>query len=174
MNQVCVVGDPDLCWDPIELALEREQEEAGMDVNLVLFKKDGSQASFSLTDEVTVMGRGHDCELRIPLKVVSRKHCQLSPNQQSVKIQDLDSRGGTFVNGKRVNNSTLKAGDYVRIGPLTFQVQIDGEPKEPSPPEPAQAAKKQARKKTTEEEADSFLGADADASDSFLAELDEL
>lgn len=146
-----------------------------MDVNLVLFKKDGSQASFSLTDEVTVMGRAHDCELRIPLKVVSRKHCQLSPNQQALKIQDLDSRCGTFVNGKRINATALKAGDYIRIGPLTFQVQIDGEPKEPKPPKPVQAAKKPpAQKKPAEEEADSFLGADADASDSFLAELDEL
>lgn len=144
-----------------------------MDVNLVLFKKDGSKASFSLTEEVTVMGRGHDCELRIPLKVVSRKHCQLSPNQQSLKIQDLDSRGGTFVNGKRVNAASLKAGDYITIGPLTFQVQIDGEPKETTPPKPAPTAKRpQAQKPLSSEDSDSFL--DADASDSFLAELDEL
>ena len=144
-----------------------------MDVNLVLFKKDGSQTSFSLTDEVTVLGRGHECELRIPLKVVSRKHCQLSPNQQSLKVQDLDSRCGTFVNGKRVNAASLNAGDYIRIGPLTFQVQIDGEPKEATPPKPSPAAKKPpARQKPVTEEADSFLG--ADASDSFLAELDEL
>ena len=144
-----------------------------MDVNLVLFKKDGSQTSFSLTDEVTVLGRGHDCELRIPLKVVSRKHCQLSPNQQSLKIQDLDSRGGTFVNGKRVNVAPLKAGDYIQIGPLTFQVQIDGEPKEATSPKPSPAAKKPpVQQKPATEEADSFLG--ADASDSFLAELDEL
>ena len=144
-----------------------------MDVNLVLFKKDGSQTSFSLTDEVTVMGRGHDCELRIPLKVVSRKHCQLSPNQQSLKIQDLDSRCGTFVNGKRVNTASIEAGDYIRIGPLTFQVQIDGEPKEATPPKTSPAAKKSpVQQKPAMEEADSFL--EADASDSFLAELDEL
>ncbi|UCE47365.1 MAG: FHA domain-containing protein [Phycisphaerales bacterium] len=141
-----------------------------MDVNLVLFKKGGSQASFSLSDGVTVMGRGHDCELRIPLKVVSRKHCQLSPNQQSLRIQDLDSRCGTFVNGKRVNNAPLKAGDYIRIGPLTFQVQIDGQPIEVTPPKPASAAKKPPA--PSAEAPDSFLG--ADASDSFLAELDEL
>jgi pSer/pThr/pTyr-binding forkhead associated (FHA) protein len=152
------------------------QEEAGMDVNLVLFKNDGSQASFSLSDGVTVLGRAHDCELRIPLNVVSRKHCQLSPNQQSLKIQDLDSRGGTFVNGNRVNGASLKAGDYITIGPLTFQVQIDGKPGEVTPPKPvrsAPAAKRPpAQKPPSEEAADSFL--EPDASDSFLAELDEL
>lgn len=142
-----------------------------MDVNLVLFKNNGSQASFSLPDGVTVLGRAHDCELRIPLKVVSRKHCQLSPNQQSLKIQDLDSRSGTFVNGKRVNAASLKAGDYVRIGPLTFQVQIDGKPSEIVPPKPAGPAPA-AKKPPSAEAADSFL--EPDASDSFLAELDEL
>ncbi|HEC02010.1 MAG TPA: FHA domain-containing protein [Phycisphaerales bacterium] len=147
-----------------------------MDVNLVLFKNDGSQASFSLPDGVAVLGRSHDCELRIPLKVVSRKHCQLSPNQQSLKIQDLDSRGGTFVNGKRINAASLKAGDYIRIGPLTFLVQIDGKPNEIVPPKPVKAApaakKPAAPKPPSEDAADSFL--EPDASDSFLAELDEL
>ncbi len=143
-----------------------------MDVNLVLFKNDGSQASFSLQDGVTVLGRAHDCELRIPLKVVSRKHCQLSPNQQSLKIQDLDSHGGTFVNGKRVNGASLKAGDYIRIGPLSFLVQIDGKPSEIVPPKPAAAKRSSTQKPPSAKAADSFL--EADASDSFLAELDEL
>lgn len=147
-----------------------------MDVNLILFKNDGSQAAFPLLDGVTVLGRSHDCELRIPLKIVSRKHCQLSPNQQSLKIQDLDSRAGTFVNGKRVNSAPVKAGDYITIGPLTFQVQIDGQPAKAVPPKPAgpaQAAKKPPAQKPRSAGADDELP-DLDASDSFLAELDEL
>jgi pSer/pThr/pTyr-binding forkhead associated (FHA) protein len=149
-----------------------------MDANLILFKNDGSKATFPLPDGVTVLGRSHDCELRVPLKVVSRKHCQLSPNKESLKIQDLDSRIGTFLNGKRVNAAQVKAGDYVRIGPLTFMVQIDGEPKEAIPPEarkPAPAAKKPQTPKTASKEAsDSFPELEPEGSDSFLAELDDL
>jgi pSer/pThr/pTyr-binding forkhead associated (FHA) protein len=147
-----------------------------MNVNLVLFKKDGSQAAFPLPDGVTVLGRSHDCELRIPLKVVSRKHCQLSPNKESVKIQDLDSRIGTFLNGKRINAATVKAGDYIKIGPVTFSLQIDGEPKEVAPPKSRKPApKKPATPKTAAEKAsDSFPEIELDGSDSFLAELDDL
>ena len=149
-----------------------------MDANLILFKNDGSQATFPLPDGVTVLGRSHDCELRVPLKVVSRKHCQLSPNKESLKIQDLDSRIGTFLNGKRINAAQVKAGDYVRIGPLTFMVQIDGEPKKAVPPEaskPAPAAKKpQTPKTATKEAAGSVPELELDDSDSFLAELDDL
>ena len=147
-----------------------------MDVNLILFKNDGSQAAFPLPDGVTVLGRSHDCELRIPLKVVSRKHCQLSPNKESLKIQDLDSRVGTFLNGKRINAASVKAGDNIRIGPLTFSVQIDGEPKEAVPPEARKGAPKkpQTPKGTAKEASDSFPELEPDGSDSFLAELDDL
>jgi pSer/pThr/pTyr-binding forkhead associated (FHA) protein len=147
-----------------------------MDVNLVLFKNDGSQAAFPLPDGVTVLGRSHDCELRIPLKVVSRKHCQLSPNKESLKIQDLDSRIGTFLNGKRINAAPVKAGDNIRIGPLTFSVQIDGEPKEAVPPEARKGAPKkpQTPKGAAKEASDSFPELEPDGSDSFLAELDDL
>ena len=149
-----------------------------MDVNLVLFKNDGSQAAFPVPEGVTVLGRSHDCELRIPLKIVSRKHCQLSPNKESLKIQDLDSRLGTFLNGKRIDAAAVKAGDYIRIGPLTFLVQIDGEPKKIVPPEsrkPAPAAKKPRTPKAGAEAAsDSFPELELDGSDSFLDELDDL
>ena len=34
-----------------------------MDVNLVLFKKNGSQKSFALPSSITTIGRRHDCDL---------------------------------------------------------------------------------------------------------------
>jgi pSer/pThr/pTyr-binding forkhead associated (FHA) protein len=149
-----------------------------MDVNLVLFKKDGSQKTFSLSSDTTVIGRRHDCDLIIPLTVVSKEHCQLSQNKEAVKIRDLDSRNGTFLNGKRINEATIRAGDYVRIGPLTFLLQIDGEPKETAPPQqdkPAPAPKKAPPPKAPADElADSFPEMELDDSDSFLAELENL
>ncbi len=147
-----------------------------MDVNLVLFKKDGAQQAFPLPSNITVIGRRHDCDLYIPLMPVSRKHCQLSQNKESLKIRDLDSRNGTFLNGKRIDEETLKAGDYIKIGPLTFLLQIDGEPKEIVPPEqakpkPAQEAPPTAKAPADE---DSFPEIELDESDSFLSELEDL
>lgn len=149
-----------------------------MDVTLVLFKKDGSQKAFSLPSNVTVVGRRHDCDLCVPLMIVSRRHCQLTVNNEAVKIRDLDSRAGTFLNGKRVSDAALKAGDYLTIGPLTFQVQIDGQPAQVAPPRPANpvpAAKKTpAPKPATDQASDSFPELELDDSDSFLAELQDI
>jgi pSer/pThr/pTyr-binding forkhead associated (FHA) protein len=144
-----------------------------MDVSLILFKKDGSQKAFSLPSNVTVIGRRHDCDLCVPLMVVSRRHCQLTLNNESVKIRDLDSQAGTFLNGERVIDGIIKAGDYLTIGPLTFQVQIDGEPKQVVPPPPAKPAPA-AKKTPAPKPSDSLPELELDDSDSFLAELQDI
>lgn len=145
-----------------------------MNANLVLLKKNGATKSVPLPGNVTVVGRRHDCDLRIPLSTISRRHCRINLNGESLEIHDLGSTWGTFVNDKRINGSaSIKAGDRLRIGPLTFVCQIDGKPEKVVPPEkPAPSAKphKVADDELAEGLDDSL--ADLDASDSFVA-LDE-
>ena len=147
-----------------------------MHANLVLFTKSGTQRIIPLPSEITILGRRHDCDLRIPMKLVSRRHCQLSKNNGDLKIRDLDSKCGTFLNGKKVSESVVNAGDYIGIGPLTFQLQIDGKPEQTSPPQPKQM---QIKPTSAPQEKKPELGlsdssAALDLSDSFMAELDEL
>src|SRR5580700_8716723 len=99
-----------------------------MQVVLVMFRADGERRSFSIVRDMTVVGRREDCDLRIPLGEVSRKHCRLIKDNETVKLEDLGSSNGTFHNGNRVREATLAAGDTVQIGPVTFMVQIDGVP----------------------------------------------
>ncbi|MHC4911888.1 MAG: FHA domain-containing protein [Planctomycetota bacterium] len=99
-----------------------------MEVNLVLFKKNGSQKAFPLPSSVTVIGRRHNCDLCIPLMSVSKKHCQLNHDEGILKIRDLGSRNGTILNGKPIDEAVVKAGDSIGIGPLAFVFQIDGKP----------------------------------------------
>jgi predicted component of type VI protein secretion system len=162
-----------------------------MDVKLILFKKNGSQKAIPLPSKVTIIGRRQDCDLRIPLMPVSRRHCQLILNNETLKIRDLGSRNGTFLNGKRIEEATAQAGDKIMIGPLTFAIQINGQPKEfVSPAQPAQKPPLQEKPKTkaaVQEPSGSFpaeptdelsgelpeLNLDED-DDSFLAELEDI
>ena len=149
-----------------------------MDANLVLLKKSGTHKAFALSDGMTIIGRRDDCHLRIPLPTVSRRHCVINLNKDSVELRDLGSRSGTFVNDERVDGqTTVKAGDYIRVGPLIFVCQINGKPekivppKKPAPPAAAKAKPKppQAKKPAADSgsQADSDLS-DLDVSDSFL------
>jgi pSer/pThr/pTyr-binding forkhead associated (FHA) protein len=101
-----------------------------MQVVLVMFRSDGERRSFSITRDVTVIGRREDCDFRIPLSDVSRKHCRLIKNsaEGALKVEDLGSSNGTYHNGQRVQEAELAAGDTLQVGPVIFVVQVDGVP----------------------------------------------
>lgn len=103
-----------------------------MNVVLVMFK-DGERRDFPIKHEDTVIGRRQDCDLRIQTGDVSRRHCLISVEEDEAVIQDLESANGTYVNGERVAEKHLTAGDRVKIGPAVFVVQIDGVPAEITP-----------------------------------------
>ena len=99
-----------------------------MGVVLVMFRPDGQRRSFSVTRDMTVIGRREDCDLRIPLGDVSRKHCRLILEGETVRVEDLGSSNGTYRNGERVQQAELAAGDTLQIGPVVFVLQVDGFP----------------------------------------------
>lgn len=98
-----------------------------MNVVLVMFK-DGERRDFPLASEKTILGRRQDCHLRIPTRDVSRQHCELLVDGTKLTVRDMGSSNGTFVNGKRIAETSLKPGDRLRVGPVTFVVQVDGKP----------------------------------------------
>ena len=99
-----------------------------MQVVLIMFRADGERRSFSLPKDTTVIGRREDCDLRIPLAEVSRKHCKFTIDGDTLTVEDMGSSNGTYVNGERVQNAAVQAGDTVQVGPCIFIVQINGVP----------------------------------------------
>jgi pSer/pThr/pTyr-binding forkhead associated (FHA) protein len=153
-----------------------------MAANLVFLSSSGDQKVFPLPSTVTVIGRRRNCDLRIPLDSISKRHCQISLEGDSLKIRDLGSRNGTFLNGKRVEEETAKAGDFIQVGPVLFALQIDGLPATIVAPSAAKGKKagkpaKAKPKADTEELTDlegsgSFAG--IDLSDGSLEDLDKI
>lgn len=72
-----------------------------------------------------LIGRGPDCNLRLPVASVSRHHCLLHLEQDAVSVTDLGSANGTFVNGQRVRSqTTLQSGDLLGVGACQFVVDL--------------------------------------------------
>ena len=67
---------------------------------------------------------------------LSREHARISVSDGVLVIEDLGSRNGTFVNGKRIEASTeLQAGDRIKVGSYDADVRAarpgpDGGPAE--------------------------------------------
>jgi predicted component of type VI protein secretion system len=117
-----------------------------MSATLITFGRKGARKEFPLSVAKTIIGRREDADIRIPLAEVSRAHCELVVRGEKVVLKDLDSSNGTFVNDRQVTDTTLKAGDRLRIGPVVFILQIDGQPADirppqaPAPPKPTAPA----------------------------------
>ena len=81
--------------------------------------------SISLPQGKFLVGREEDCHLRPNSDLVSRHHCVFTVDDFSVRLRDLGSTNGTFVNGERLKGAViLKPGDRVLIGKLDFEVVI--------------------------------------------------
>jgi len=72
-----------------------------------------------------LVGREEDCHLRPNSDLVSRHHCVFTSDEYSIRLRDLGSTNGTFVNGERIRGQViLKEGDRVVIGKLEFDVVV--------------------------------------------------
>jgi predicted component of type VI protein secretion system len=57
---------------------------------------------------------------------VSRRHAVIRPVQEGLEIQDLGSTNGTWVNDRRVEGPTvIRPGDVLRLGQISFEIQLD-------------------------------------------------
>jgi len=74
---------------------------------------------------VFTIGRNEDNDLYLNSPQVSRFHAQINRlNDAAIEIEDLDSKYGTLVNGRRITRQVLRDKDRVLIGIFEFQIQI--------------------------------------------------
>ncbi len=97
-------------------------------VKLIMFRPDGSKRSFPLHPGATTIGRKEDCNIRIPVEEVSRRHAEVVLNRDGAVLRDLGAANGTYLNNRRITEEDLEPGDQIVVGPVVFTVQIDGEP----------------------------------------------
>jgi pSer/pThr/pTyr-binding forkhead associated (FHA) protein len=70
-----------------------------------------------------VIGRRHDCQACIPYAFISRHHCEFTEENGHVRVKDLESYNGTFVNGQSaLKPLTVMDGDEITLGPVSFLV----------------------------------------------------
>ncbi|GAB4141576.1 MAG: hypothetical protein Tsb009_11420 [Planctomycetaceae bacterium] len=79
----------------------------------------------SLSSKKYLIGREEDCHLRPNSELVSRHHCAFTIDDYTVRLRDLGSTNGTYVNGERLRGEKqLADGDKVAIGNLTFELKL--------------------------------------------------
>ena len=102
--------------------------------------------SFELKEGKTTVGRVEDNAILIAEPSVSSHHAEIHVVEKDVIIKDLGSTNGSFINGEKITESVLKAGQVLRLGQVELRLD-DGTPLPPpsatasaSTPAPAPAA----------------------------------
>jgi pSer/pThr/pTyr-binding forkhead associated (FHA) protein len=114
-----------------------------------------------------LIGRQDDCQLRIPSAQISRHHCEIMTGGAGVRIRDLGSSNGTFVNGQRVEDAELRAGDVIAVGSMLFVVRIDGQPAAINPEDLTQRVRSAANAAAEPATPGSFVSENEDSSVDF-------
>ncbi len=73
-----------------------------------------------------LIGRGHATATQLSDPWVSRAHCRIDTVDGILRLTDVGSKRGTFVNGQRIFDCELKSGDAIRIG--TTELRFEAEP----------------------------------------------
>ncbi len=91
--------------------------------------------TFSLAEGDLSIGRLSSNGVHVADIAVSRRHCVIRSEDGHFKIQDLESRNGSFVNTVPVKERLLEHGDRIEVGSSLFVFLVEeGEPPVPSNP----------------------------------------
>jgi len=92
-----------------------------------------------------VLGRSPDCDIALPMDLfhrdISRHHCAFEIDPPTVRVRDLNSLNGTYVNGEKIGQRLnplargesdheratreLRDGDEVRVGDTAIRMSVD-------------------------------------------------
>lgn len=83
-----------------------------------------------LEREAVILGRALEADVRVNDTQVSRQHAKVTAVRGETKspasymLTDLDSRNGTFLNGRRIRRETLENGDKITIGETILRFDL--------------------------------------------------
>ena len=81
---------------------------------------------YGLESSSMTLGRSNKCDIQIDQESVSRAHSKIVNASRAVRIRDLGSTNGTYVNDELVEERTLVDGDFIKIGSTIFKFLSGG------------------------------------------------
>jgi pSer/pThr/pTyr-binding forkhead associated (FHA) protein len=78
------------------------------------------------------IGRGQENDFTISHDSVSTLHCQIIVDGDTIKIEDLGSTNGTFINDQPTREARLLPGQRIRLGEIGLLLESEGAALEPA------------------------------------------
>lgn len=80
----------------------------------------GAPRELLLLGSETVVGRSNQATICIDSSLLSRRHALFKKNGPELRLIDLESANGVYVNGVRAHSAILCEGDAIQIGDVVL------------------------------------------------------
>lgn len=125
-DDVEIEEDPTLRWepgsDPVPSDTGATRLEGAFAWALTIEGGPQTGLTYVLGKGDSIAGRGATSSVYLPDVTVSREHARLRVADDKLKITDLASTNGTYINGVRHATGTLSIDDLVMIGKFRLRV----------------------------------------------------
>jgi DNA-binding winged helix-turn-helix (wHTH) protein len=89
---------------------------------------------YTLDTGENVIGRDPAAQVYVNHASISRRHARISISAHQAVLEDLDSRNGTFVDGRRVEGPLeIRDGAIIGLGPITLTFVVVSAPRTTAP-----------------------------------------
>jgi len=108
--------------------------EQGADIPVKVVIVDGIDVGREMPFEGTLtVGTEASCDLVLADPAVSRRHVSFTTSEGRVRVRDLGSRNGTFVDGTRMVEGDVRVGAVLRVGNSALTIQPRWQVREVNP-----------------------------------------
>jgi len=103
----------------------------GVSANFIVKGPSGVEKAYPMRAVTVTIGRSDQCDIAVKDSSMSGRHAEISKINGEIRVRDMGSANGIWLNGERVDDVELFDGDVLRLGQTSIRVDVVGGRKRP-------------------------------------------
>jgi len=103
----------------------------GVSANFIVKGPSGVEKAYPMRAVSVTIGRSDQCDIAVKDSSMSGRHAEISKINGEIRVKDMGSANGIWLNGERVDDVELFDGDVLRLGQTSIRIDVVGGRKRP-------------------------------------------
>ncbi len=103
----------------------------GVSANFIVKGPSGVEKAYPMRAITVTIGRSDQCDIAVKDTSMSGRHAEISKINGEIRVKDMGSANGIWLNGERVDDVELFDGDVLRLGQTSIRIDVVGGRKRP-------------------------------------------
>src|SRR3954464_10340797 len=103
----------------------------GVSANFIVKGPSGVEKAYPMRAISGTIGRSDQCDISVKDSSMSGRHAEITKINGEIRVKDMGSANGIWLNGERVEEGELFDGDVLRLGQTSVRIDVVGGRKRP-------------------------------------------